>query len=206
MSEPSKRIAGGLFLAVVLLSVTGIAAQAAYDNLPKPALIKRETRVSYAAKPPKQEATVAAVTVIAATPSPTPSLEPKPEPTIIPTPVATPVPTAMPTIVPVQAPVVAPVATGSHADWMAAAGIPEADWQYVEFIVSHESGWRVTVSNPSSRAYGLCQSLPGNKMASAGSDFMSNPITQLKWCDSYSKSRYGGWYQSYLAWQKQKWW
>jgi len=142
MTETSKRIAGGFFLSVLLLSVTGIAAQAAYDNLPKPALVKREARVAFTAKPPHQEATIAAVTVIAATPLPIPTPEPTPEPTIIPTPVATPVPTPWPTAVPV----VVPVARGSHNDWMAAADIPEADWQYVDFIVKAESGWRVTVN------------------------------------------------------------
>jgi len=206
MTEPSKRIAGGFFVAVLLLSVTGVAAQAAYDNLPKPPLVKREARVAFTAKPPKQEATVAAVTVIAATFLPTPTPEPTPEPTIIPTPVATPVPTAVPTPWPTAAPVVVPVTTGSHTDWMTAAGIPESDWQYVDFIVKAESGWRVTVRNPSSGSYGLCQSLPANKMASAGSDFMSNPITQLKWCNSYARERYSGWYQAFLAWQRQKWW
>jgi hypothetical protein len=198
MTEPSQRIVRGVFVAVLLLSVAGVAAQAAYDHLPKPPLVKREARVAFTAKPPKQEATVAAVTVIAATPIPTPTPEPTPEPTVIPTPV--------PTIVPTTAPVVVPVAIGSHSDWMAAAGIPESDWQYVDFIVKAESGWRVTVSNPSSGSYGLCQSLPANKMASAGSDFMSNPVTQLKWCNSYAHERYSGWYQAFLAWQRQKWW
>ena len=199
---PTYKIVAGFFVSLAAVFVASITAQAAYDELPKPALVRREARISFAKTPPHQEATVAAVTVIAATPLPTPTPEPTPEPTIIPTPVATPVPIAVPTIVPVQA----PVSTGSHTDWMAAAGIPEADWQYVEFIVKAESGWRVTVSNTSSGAYGLCQSLPGNKMASAGSDFMSNPITQLKWCNSYAHERYSGWYQSFLAWQRQKWW
>ena len=202
MTEPSKRIAGGFFVAVLLLSVTGIAAQAAYDNLPKPPLIKREARVAFTAKPPHQEATIAAVTVIAATPLPTPTPKPTPEPTIIPTPVATPEPTPWPT----AAPVVVPVASGSHNDWMAAAGIAASDYPYVEFIVQHESGWSVGATNPSSGAYGLCQSLPGNKMASAGSDWASNPITMLRWCDAYAKERYSGWYQAFLAWQRQKWW
>jgi len=101
MQEPSKRIAGGLLLAALLLSVTGIAAQAAYDHLPKPALVKREARVAFTAQPPKQEATIAAVQVIAATPLPTPTPEPTPEPTIIPTPVPTVAPTPWPTAAPV---------------------------------------------------------------------------------------------------------
>lgn len=96
-------------------------------------------------------------------------------------------------------------ASGTKYDWMRQAGIPESDWQYVDYIVSRESGWRYTAQNPSSYAYGLCQSLPGNKMASAGADWLTNPVTQLKWCHNYA-NRYGGWYGSYLEWQRKSWW
>jgi len=93
---------------------------------------------------------------------------------------------------------------GSHQDWMAAAGISADDYQYVDYIVSHESGWRVDAYNPSG-AYGLCQSLPGSKMAISGSDWQTNPVTQLKWCSSYAGAK-GGWYASYLFWINHNWW
>jgi len=205
MTEPSKRIAGGLLLAALLLSITGVAAQAAYDNLPKPPLVKREARVAFTAKPPKQEATIAAVTVIAATPLPTPTPEPTPEPTIIPTPVATPVPTAPPTPWPTAAPVVVPVASGSHTDWMTAAGIVASDYACADAIILRESGYNVHATNPSSGAYGLPQALPGSKMASAGSDWQVNPITQLKWMATYVAERYGGFCPAWTFWQKSRW-
>jgi len=205
MTETSKRIAGGLFLAVLLLSVTGVAAQAAYDNLPKPALVKREARVAFTAKPPRQEATIAAVTVIAATPIPTPSPEPTPEPTIIPTPVATPVPTAVPTPWPTAAPVVVPVTTGSHTDWMAAAGIAASDYACADAIIVRESNWNVYARNPSSGAQGIPQSLPGAKMASAGADWATNAVTQLVWMKQYVADRYGGFCPARVFWQKNRW-
>jgi soluble lytic murein transglycosylase-like protein len=93
---------------------------------------------------------------------------------------------------------------GSHEDWMAAAGISASDYQYVDYIVSHESGWRINAYNPSG-AYGLCQSLPASKMAIFGSDYESNPVTQLKWCNSYAIGK-GGWYASYLFWVANRWW
>lgn len=97
--------------------------------------------------------------------------------------------------------------SGSHTDWMAAAGIAESDYGYVEYIVSHESGWGVTKSNYSgSGAYGLCQALPGSKMSSAGSDWATNPITQLKWCNGYAISRYGSWSKAYDFWIQRHWW
>ena len=59
------------------------------------------------------------------------------------------------------------------------------------WIISRESGWDVHATNSSSGAYGLPQSLPGSKMASAGADWRDNPATQIIWGVSYMKSRYG---------------
>ena len=96
---------------------------------------------------------------------------------------------------------------GSHKDWMRAAGIRESDFGYVEYIVSRESGWGPTKSNfAGSGAYGLCQALPGSKMASAGADWATNPITQLKWCNSYAVGRYGSWAAAYKFWITHHWW
>ena len=82
---------------------------------------------------------------------------------------------------------------------MAAAGIARSDYAYVNYIVSHESGWNAAARNPSG-AFGLCQALPGSKMASAGSDWASNPVTQLRWCNGYAASRFGGWGAAYNYW------
>jgi uncharacterized protein YabE (DUF348 family) len=88
---------------------------------------------------------------------------------------------------------------------MAAAGISPDDYAYVDFIISKESRWRPGALNGGSGAYGLCQSLPASKMASAGADYLTNPVTQLRWCSGYS-SRYGGWQGAYNAWLDQGWW
>ncbi len=96
--------------------------------------------------------------------------------------------------------------SGSSADWLAAAGIPESNWSYVDHIIKKESGWNYTAKNRSSGAYGLCQALPGKKMATAGSDWETNPITQLKWCNSYASSRYGSWAAAYNFWLTKRWW
>lgn len=58
-------------------------------------------------------------------------------------------------------------------------------------VITRESGWNTFATNPSSGAYGLPQSLPGNKMAAAGGDYLTNPYTQLTWMYNYVKSRYG---------------
>jgi hypothetical protein len=54
-----------------------------------------------------------------------------------------------------------------------------------------ESGWRVDADNPTSSAYGIPQALPGEKMASAGPDWQTNPATQIKWGLGYIADRYG---------------
>lgn len=95
---------------------------------------------------------------------------------------------------------------GDKAALMEAAGIAQGDFGYVDYIVSKESRWRPGVANSSSGAYGLCQALPASKMASAGSDYMTNPITQLRWCSGYATGRYGSWAGAYSAWQVQGWW
>lgn len=41
------------------------------------------------------------------------------------------------------------------------------------------------------RAYGIPQAVPGYKMASAGSDWRTNPLTQVKWGLGYIRARYG---------------
>jgi uncharacterized protein YabE (DUF348 family) len=112
----------------------------------------------------------------------------------------------------VQAPVPQIVAIGATIDIngdktaiMAAAGIASGDYAYANFIVSHESGWRPTAANPSG-AYGLCQALPGSKMASAGADWQTNPITQLRWCSGYAHSRFGSWAAAYNYWLSHRNW
>lgn len=87
---------------------------------------------------------------------------------------------------------------------MAAAGIAAVDYDYVDYIVTRESGWRVNASNGAT--WGLCQALPGSKMSSAGADWQTNPVTQLKWCSGYAAGRYGSWAGAYAAWLRQNWW
>ena len=95
---------------------------------------------------------------------------------------------------------------GTHQDWMAAVGIAESDYGYVNFIMDHEAHWNPIARNRYSGAYGICQALPGNKMASAGADWETNPITQLRWCNSYAIGRYGSWAGAYQFWITHKWW
>lgn len=103
-------------------------------------------------------------------------------------------------------PVAETIVLTPHESLMQQAGIPESDWNAVDYIVRHESSWNSSAQNTESGAYGLCQALPSWKMASAGTDYMSNPVTQLKWCHDYASHRYGGWWSSFAFWRSNKWW
>lgn len=76
--------------------------------------------------------------------------------------------------------------------WLASIGEPESEFQCMDGIVSRESSWVHTVWNhQGSGAYGIPQALPGSKMASAGWDWATNPLTQIRWMRDYARGRYG---------------
>jgi hypothetical protein len=69
-------------------------------------------------------------------------------------------------------------------------GFATSQWGCLDDLWQQESGWRYNAENASG-AYGIPQALPGSKMASAGSDWQTNPATQIKWGLGYIKSTYG---------------
>lgn len=71
-------------------------------------------------------------------------------------------------------------------------------------IYTRESGWRYNAYNASG-AYGIPQALPGSKMATAGSDWQTNPATQIKWGLGYIKDRYGTPCNAWSFWQAHSW-
>ncbi|MGW2045335.1 aggregation-promoting factor C-terminal-like domain-containing protein [Streptomyces sp. NPDC001858] len=88
---------------------------------------------------------------------------------------------------------------------MAAAMVPSGQFQCFSNIVDHESSWNPQAVNPSSGAYGLFQALPAGKYASAGSDWRTNPATQIKWGLNYMDSRYGSPCEAWSFWQANHW-
>ena len=61
----------------------------------------------------------------------------------------------------------------------------------LDSLWTKESNWTVTADNPTSDAYGIPQALPGSKMSSAGADWATNPVTQIRWGLGYIADRYG---------------
>ncbi|MCI1644401.1 MAG: CHAP domain-containing protein [Bifidobacterium crudilactis] len=87
----------------------------------------------------------------------------------------------------------------SYPDWN------ETDWQALIWIWNHESGWRWDADNPTSDAYGIPQSLPGSKMASAGADWKDNAATQITWGLGYIAGRYGSPSNAKTFWLSHNW-
>jgi hypothetical protein len=69
--------------------------------------------------------------------------------------------------------------------------VPDAQqFECLTLLWNAESGWNYKAHNRSSGAYGIPQSLPANKMRSAGADYLTNPETQIRWGLSYIANRY----------------
>ncbi|WP_307682380.1 aggregation-promoting factor C-terminal-like domain-containing protein [Trueperella bonasi] len=95
----------------------------------------------------------------------------------------------------VAPPPAAPVPAGSSRQiaqgMLASYGWGMDQWSCLDALWQRESNWNHTAMNPSSGAYGIPQSLPGSKMASAGADWQTNPATQIRWGLGYIQGRYG---------------
>lgn len=108
---------------------------------------------------------------------------------------------------------------------MRAAGVAESDFPYASYIINHENAsWCPTryqgtngcpayyvekfpgAESHTSTGYGLCQSTPGNKMATAGEDWRTNPVTQMKWCHDYAIRKYKTWQAAYEFKLSRGWW
>jgi hypothetical protein len=83
---------------------------------------------------------------------------------------------------------------------MLQAGFKIDQFPCLDKLWARESGWNYKASNRSSGAFGIPQALPGKKMAAFGSDWETNPATQIKWGLNYIEGRYdtpcGAWSHS----------
>ncbi len=88
------------------------------------------------------------------------------------------------------------VAANTDPREIARAMLGQYGWSEYEFscldsLWVGESDWNPYATNPTSGAYGIPQSLPAEKMASAGPDWRTNPMTQIEWGLDYIRLSYG---------------
>ena len=79
------------------------------------------------------------------------------------------------------------------------------EWVCLNNLWTKESGWSTRSSNSSGSAWGIPQALPGSKMRSAGTDWRTNPATQIKWGIGYIDNRYGTACNAWAHWQSHNW-
>lgn len=70
-------------------------------------------------------------------------------------------------------------------------GLDPAEFDCLDQLWISESGWDPTADNPSSTAYGIPQALTGGTHTNLPSDYMSNPVSQVRWGLQYIKDSYG---------------
>ena len=120
-------------------------------------------------------------------PAPAPAAAPAPAPEPVPAPAAAPAPAPEP-VKPVDDPAGAQAYAASQ---LGSYGWASGQMQCLMKLWTKESDWKTTATNKSSGAYGVVQSLPAEKMASAGADYRTNYETQINWGLNYVKERYG---------------
>jgi hypothetical protein len=75
-------------------------------------------------------------------------------------------------------------------------------WSCLSNLWQRESRFQPTIRNSRSGAYGIPQALPASKMASAGTDWRVNPVTQVQWGLGYIAQRYGSPCDAWSYWKR----
>jgi hypothetical protein len=95
---------------------------------------------------------------------------------------------------------------GAARAMLADRGWSGGQFSCLDSLWTKESGWNPRARNPSSGAFGIPQALPAGKMSSAGADWATNPVTQIRWglqyiadvygspCGAWAHSRATNWY------------
>ena len=69
-------------------------------------------------------------------------------------------------------------------------GWGEGQYKCLNRLWTKESNWNYQARNPRSGAHGIAQALPASKMEKVGTDWRTNPSTQIQWGLLYVSERY----------------
>ncbi len=148
-------------LCIGVVTATVVTAISETGNFPLDEQVAEKPSVSASATPSKSE-TPKAPAVVTPKPSVTPKVSLSPKPSPKPTPKE-----------------------------FAKEQVGAKQFSCLKSLWQEESEWDHEAVNSSSGAYGIPQALPASKMKSAGSDWKTNPFTQVKWGVNYIEDRYG---------------
>lgn len=74
---------------------------------------------------------------------------------------------------------------------MSEYGLDPAEFDCLDQLWVSESDWDPTADNPTSTAYGIPQALTGGTHDNLPSDYMTNPVSQIRWGLEYIRDSYG---------------
>jgi len=69
-------------------------------------------------------------------------------------------------------------------------GFGESQFACLDSLWTRESHWNYKAHNYRSGAHGIAQALPAEKMSVVGTDWRTNPVTQIRWGIRYITMRY----------------
>ncbi|HEX5771701.1 MAG TPA: lytic transglycosylase domain-containing protein [Nocardioidaceae bacterium] len=70
-------------------------------------------------------------------------------------------------------------------------GLSESEFECLDALWVSESDWDSTADNPTSTAYGIPQALTGGTHDNLPADYMTNPVSQIRWGLWYVRESYG---------------
>ncbi|MBA2465421.1 MAG: lytic transglycosylase domain-containing protein [Nocardioidaceae bacterium] len=70
-------------------------------------------------------------------------------------------------------------------------GFSDSEFGCLDALYVSESDWDPRADNPTSSAYGIPQALTGGTHDNLPSDYMTNPVSQIRWGLDYIRSSYG---------------
>jgi hypothetical protein len=83
-------------------------------------------------------------------------------------------------------------------------GWDEEQYKCLNRLWTKESHWNYQARNPRSGAHGIAQALPATKMEKVGTDWRTNPITQIQWGLLYISERYDEPCAAWTKWRKSR--
>ena len=69
-------------------------------------------------------------------------------------------------------------------------GFSQSQFECLDSLWTRESHWNYKAHNYRSGAHGIAQALPAEKMSVVGTDWRTNPVTQIRWGIRYITMRY----------------
>ena len=81
----------------------------------------------------------------------------------------------------------------------------EAQYSCLNKLWTKESHWNYKARNKVSGAHGIAQALPATKMEIVGTDWRTNPVTQITWGLKYISERYDTPCKAWSKFKRSRW-